>query len=237
MNQTKITVGELSVTQVTATEKPSAAVIFCHGFGAGGDDLVPLAAEMVRADESLQNVAFLFPAAPIDLDQGFDSRAWWPIDMEKIQELAIKGEFRELKAESPAELPKCNEMIHGVIDFACSEFSLKRSKIVIGGFSQGSMLTTDVALTLDEAVGGLIVWSGTVICEPRWTSLAGKHKFPVCQSHGTLDPILPFAGAVDLCALLTDAGLEVEFTEFDGPHTIPAAGLASAIKLIRKVAG
>jgi len=169
MNQTKLTIGELSVTQVSATDAPSAAAIICHGFGAGGDDLVPLAEEMVRADDKLQNVAFLFPAGPLDLSQlaGFESRAWWMIDMEKIQSLAMKGEFRELKSESPEDLPKCNQMIRGVIDHVCQEFSIPKSKIVLGGFSQGAMLTTDVALTLDEPVGGLLIWSGTVICD-RW---------------------------------------------------------------------
>ena len=237
MNQTKVTVGDLSVAIVTASEKPTAAVVFCHGFGAGGDDLVPLASEIIRADEKLSDVAFLFPAAPIDMSQqaGFPSRAWWMIDMEKIQELAMKGEFRKLKGESPPELPKCNESIVAVIDYAAEQFSLPRSKIVIGGFSQGAMLTTDVALSLEPPIGGLIAWSGTLICQSRWESLAGTHKFPISQSHGTLDPVLPFAGAVDLCNMLVDAGLDVEFTEFEGPHTIPAAGLESAIKLIKKV--
>lgn len=237
MNQSKITVGELSVTLVSGSAQPRGAVILCHGFGAGGDDLVSLAREMVAADETLAEVAFLFPAAPIDMGQamGFDSRAWWMIDIEKIQQLAEQGNFRELKNESPDELPQCNKMIREVIAYAAKEYSLPYSKIVIGGFSQGAMLTTDVALSLDEPIGGLIVWSGTLICQSRWDTLAGQQRFPICQCHGTMDPVLPFSGAVDLCTLFSDAGLEVEFTEFEGPHTIPTSGFGSAVKLVQKV--
>lgn len=237
MNQSKITVGKLSVTLVTASQQPRGAVILCHGFGAGGEDLVSLASEMVAADESLGDVAFLFPAAPIDMsgEMGFDSRAWWMIDIEKIQQLAAKGEFRELTNTSPVELPGCNQMIREVIDYAAKEFSLPHAKIVIGGFSQGAMVTTDVALSLDEAIGGLIVWSGTLICQSRWDTLVGQHKFPVCQSHGTMDPMLPFSGAVALCTLFADAGLDVEFTEFEGPHTIAISAFKSGLKLVQKV--
>jgi len=236
MNSTKITVGKLSVTQVTATDNPQGAIILCHGFGAGGDDLVSIAAEMIKSDGGFKKLAFLFPEAPIDMsaEMGFDSRAWWMIDVDEIQRLGEASKFDELKAASPDGLPGCNTMVNEVIDYARSKFEIPRSKIVIGGFSQGAMVTTDVALSLEEPVGGLIIWSGTLICEPKWQALAGDISFPVYQSHGTLDPILPFDVAVDLCKMLSEAGVDIEFTEFDGPHTISISAMKGAMKMVRK---
>lgn len=236
MNSSKLTIGKLSVTLVTGTDKPKGAVILCHGFGAGGDDLVSIADEMVKSDGGFKNLAFLFPEAPIDMsaEMGFDSRAWWMIDVDEIQRLGEQGKFRDLKSTSPDELPNCNAMVREVIDYAKTEFEIPLSKIVIGGFSQGAMVTTDVALSLDESIGGLVAWSGTLICEDKWRALAGVQPFPVYQSHGTLDPILPFDLAVDLCTMMTDAGVDIEFTEFDGPHTIPISAMKGAMKMIRK---
>ena len=236
MNSTKITVGKLSVTQVASTDKPKGAIVLCHGFGAGGDDLVSIADEMVKADGGFKHFAFLFPEAPIDMsaEAGFESRAWWMIDVDEIQRLGEASEFDALKAATPDGLPGCNAMVKEVIDYVRSEFELPLSKIVIGGFSQGAMVTTDVALSLEEPVGGLIVWSGTVICESKWQALAADSSFPVYQSHGTLDPILPFDVAVDLCTMFSEAGIEIEFTEFDGPHTISISAMKGAMKLVRK---
>ena len=236
MNSTKITVGKLSVTQISATDKPKGAIVLCHGFGASGDDLVSIADEMIKADGGFKHLAFLFPEAPIDMsaEMGFDSRAWWMIDVDEIQRLGEAGSFDELKSVSPEQLPACGSMVKEVIDYARSEFGLPLSKIVIGGFSQGAMVTTDLALSLEESVGGLIIWSGTLICEDKWQALAGDVSFPIYQSHGTLDPILPFDIAVDLCRMFSEAGAENEFTEFDGPHTISISEFKGAMKMVRK---
>ena len=120
---------------------------------------------MVEADGGFKHFAFLFPEAPIDMsaEAGFESRAWWMIDVDEIQRLGEASEFDALKAATPDGLPGCNAMVKEVIDYVRSEFELPLSKIVIGGFSQGAMVTTDVALSLEEPVGGLIVWSGTCL--------------------------------------------------------------------------
>ncbi len=98
--------------------------------------------------------------------------------------------------------------------------------MILGGFSQGAMLATDVALRLEEAPAGLIIWSGTLISEPEWRKRApARRGLGVFQSHGRQDPLLPFLRAVALRDLLIEAGLEVDFLAFDGEHTIPLEAL------------
>src|SRR5438552_18316161 len=54
-------------------------IVLLHGFGAPGDDLVPLAEVFAHG---LPGVRWVFPAAPLELPMGFgDARAWWMIDM------------------------------------------------------------------------------------------------------------------------------------------------------------
>jgi phospholipase/carboxylesterase len=232
------TINELECTIVrdAGVGNPQVAVILCHGFGAPGQDLVSLAREFFSIDGGMEGAVFIFPAAPLELDPGYDSRAWWMIDVEKIQQLAAQGLSREMSKESPDRLPECRELLNGVIAQVQERFSLPADKIVIGGFSQGAMLATDVALHFPETLGGLIVWSGALICESEWTT-AAKIQSPlnVVQTHGTLDPILPIAGARLLHAALTQAGHTVEYQEFEGQHMISGDGLAAAAALIKSL--
>ncbi len=100
------------------------------------------------------------------------------------------------------------------------------SRLVLGGFSQGAMITTDLTLRLEEPPAGLCLLSGTLIAESEWTPrVKARAGLPVFQSHGENDGILPYANAEALRDLLTGAGLSVEFHSFPGEHTIPMSVL------------
>lgn len=221
-----------------ATEPPDAVVLLCHGYGAPGHDLVPLAPELIGSSDEIKNVRFIFPAAPLEIDPNYDGRAWWHIDIERIQELMAKGQFREMSNSIPERLPLCREMIDQVVEFAKVEFGVPAAKIIIGGFSQGAMLTTDVALNYPEPLGGLIVWSGSLINVEAWTAAAAARntKLTIVQSHGTVDPILPFVGALALREMFESTGQDVNFVHFNGQHGIPAEAVAAALELIINVA-
>ena len=202
------------------------AVILCHGFGAPGTDLLGISPEVAKQSaQAMDEVEYIFPAAPIELDPMFESRAWWMIDVDKIQQLMAKGEFRELGSSTPAELPTCRQAIIEIIEDAKIRHEIDDSKVVLGGFSQGSMLALDVGLNHSKPLGGLILWSSALINQAEWTERAGtQESLHIFQSHGTIDPILPFAGAELLREMLKENGHDVEFLRFAGPHTIPEEG-------------
>jgi phospholipase/carboxylesterase len=114
---------------------------------------------------------------------------------------------------------------------------LPMKKLILGGFSQGAMLTTDVALRLEEAPGALVVLSGTVLIEDVWrTKAKARAGLPVFQSHGRQDPILPYRAAERLQELFVESGMQHEFVPFDGGHTIaPDALLKLGDFLARQV--
>ena len=228
-------VGHLNCHIVTA-QQPELLVVLAHGFGAPGDDLVPLAPHLLSLVKELnEKVVFVFPAAPLSLaDYGYAmGRAWWPLDMERLNRAVESGEFRDLRNQSPPELPRVSQMLAETIALLQAECGLSYAQTVVGGFSQGSMLATDFAFNAEHKPAGLVIWSGTLINEQQWRKLAGSiSAVPVIQSHGTLDPILPYAAAMWLLDMLLEAGAEVEFIEFEGPHTIPPNALSATANLL-----
>jgi phospholipase/carboxylesterase len=215
---------------------PDVVAVFCHGFGAPGDDLVPLAGELLRAQPALRGgTRMIFPQAPLDMaPHGLPGgRAWWPIDMLQLQAAIEFGEFRNLRNECPELLPEARRLLMQLIDEVRAETKLPLSRFVLGGFSQGAMLSTDVTLRLPESTGGLVIWSGTLLCEDQWRPLAPQRGgLPVIQSHGHEDPILPFEAAGWLRDLLIGAGLTVRFLPFHGYHQIPQGAVDAAAELM-----
>jgi phospholipase/carboxylesterase len=197
-------------------------VVLLHGFGAPSDDLVPL----WRSLDVPRGTRFAFPAAPIDLEvmPGADSRAWWMIDLMRLQEAIERGEMRDLPNEEPPGLDEARARVEELLDSLRSEWH--PSAVVLGGFSQGAMLATDVALRTNQAVDGLALLSGSLLAAHHWVPhMEAKAKtrasFPIFQSHGTDDPILPFFLAERLRDELRAAGHDVTFVPFRGGHEIP----------------
>ena len=224
--------GGLRCQRVESREGDAAAelvVILCHGFGAPGTDLVPLGPELFHLHPGLcGKVQFVFPAAPLSLEsQGMPGgRAWWPLDVMRFMLAVETGDFRHLRDEVPEGLADARNLLAGLVDEVLSSTGLPMSRIVLGGFSQGSMLATDVALRAADPPGALGVFSGTLLCEAAWRELAGRRgPLQVLQSHGLNDPILPYLGAEWLRDLFLGAGFEVDFVPFRGQHTIPFEAL------------
>ena len=206
-------------------------VVLMHGYGAPGTDLVPLLRELSVPPA----VRFVFPEAP--LDAGFGGRAWWPIDMARLQDRFSASGVARLIAEVPEGSAASREAMFGLLAALERDFEAKPKSTVIGGFSQGAMLATDIVLRSDRPFGGLAVLSGTLISHDEWRPLMkARQGLPVVQSHGRADPVLPFAVAEQLRDELSAAGLALEFVPFNGGHGIPGSVLEALAGLIGRVA-
>lgn len=232
MNSHKTTLGGLSCLVVDALPpetNPDFVVILCHGYGAPGTDLVQLAPEIMNLDPGLAaKTRFIFPEAPLSLDEFgmFGGRAWWHLDMEELSRAVETGELRILRRDTPDGLKEARELLISLISDVKKSTGLPDSRFVLGGFSQGSMLATDVALRLEGCPAGLGIFSGTLLCEDEWRDLAGRRgALSVFQSHGHSDPLLPFQAAEWLRDLFVESGMQVDFLPFDGMHTIPGTAL------------
>lgn len=205
--------------------QPELVCVLCHGFGAPGDDLVPLGVEFLNHEPALiDRVQFVFPAAPLSLAaQGLpDGRAWWHIDMMELQRAIETGQLRDLREANPPGLDQSRELLQGLVTQLTTDLQLPNSRVVLGGFSQGSMLATDLTLHLGDKPAGLIIYSGTLLNSQTWKSLADSCKgLKILQSHGRSDPLLPFVLAEELRDMFQKSEADIEFHPFPGMHTIP----------------
>jgi phospholipase/carboxylesterase len=194
-------------------------VVLLHGFGAPGNDLVPLA-DVLDVPTSTR---FIFPEGPITLSFGpRDARAWWLIDMARMAQDQAAGRPRDLSNEIPKGLAPARETMLAFLKEVERLFDADPRKTVLGGFSQGAMLTCDAMLHTDRPYAGLVQLSGTLLAQPEWGPLLQKRKgLPVFQSHGVQDEILPYIGASRLRDALSQPGLAVEWHRFRGGHEIP----------------
>jgi phospholipase/carboxylesterase len=224
------------IVQHDALAKPSALVVLCHGYGAPGTDLVGIASELVAIEPKLAQARFVFPEAPLALEHvPFGGRAWWHIDVERFANAMATGEVGRLMDETPEGMPKARKQLLAALDVL--EQSSHGAPLVLGGFSQGAMLATDVALRREEAPSALVVFSGTLLSRSEWTTLAARRAgLPTLQTHGTNDPILPFAVALELKAMLEGAGLTLTFHSFPGGHGIDGEALEACAALVTQVA-
>lgn len=221
-------------------EQPSLVVVLCHGYGASGTDLVGLAQQPLMAGQGGGGkVAFVFPAAPLDLiEQGMPGgRAWWHIDLDRLINRRTPELLEQFRLAAPPGLAEARNMFLRLVTEASQHFGVAANRFVLGGFSQGAMLTTDVALRLKNAPAGLCVLSGALINEDEWRPLiAERDPLPVFQSHGRYDSILPFPLAAALHELLQQGRGEVEFFPFDGDHEINLEVLRAWTQFLRKTA-
>lgn len=206
----------LSVRTAGARENPTHVVVLMHGWGASGDDLVPLS-QVLGAPGRL----FVFPEAPLVTFGG--GRAWWHLDLARIEAARVRGEDRDLREDVPEGLPAVRATVLTLLGEIAARTNLPMSSIIVGGFSQGAMVAADVALFAAERPGALVVLSGTMVAEAEWrkgmATLAPD--YPVFISHGSDDVVLPFRLAEGLAKTLASFTTQVKWLPFYGGHEIP----------------
>ena len=214
--------------------------VFCHGFGAGGDDLVGLAGGLLQRVDANAPLRLVFPTAPLELsDQGLPGgRAWWLLSIQRLLSAMEERRYDVIRAEVPDGIDSARAQLTETVELALGECQLDSSRLLLGGFSQGAMLSVDVALRgLAEPPGKLCLYSGALICEPEWRPRLDRlAACEILQSHGRLDPILPLLAGRWLHDMLVEGGSSVEFIEFDGPHTIPFEAIERTAAMLAELA-
>jgi len=204
---------EVVLVEGMGEEEPGGtAVVLLHGWGAPGDDLVALADLLVRPQ-----TRFFVPAAP--LSEFGEGRAWWHLDPSDRPAHAWDD-------KGPAGYQPCHLVMSARAAVRTLLGSIRSryapDALIIGGFSQGAMLSLDVALAEGAAVDRVAALSGVLLAD----SLASLHtarssRPPVFLAHGRHDTVVPFAGAERANEILTQHGFAVTWRPFDGGHEIP----------------
>ena len=170
-------------------------VVLLHGYGAPADDLVPLA----RTLSARVAATFDVPGAPMPLPGGGEQ--WFPIHGDAVD------------ADVRAACTAVQWLIEGS--------GVSPSHVIVGGFSQGAMMSIEMALG-PLRLGGIAVLSGRALEHPP-ASYARLSGLPIFASHGRSDPRIPYDRGAAFVTRARENGADVTFVPFDGGHAIPPA--------------
>ncbi|MBE9476244.1 MAG: dienelactone hydrolase family protein [Proteobacteria bacterium] len=195
-------------------------VVFIHGYGADGNDLIGLADPMA---EHLPNTAFMSPHAPDACSVNPMGREWFPIPMmdNSTQEVARAG------------MLKSAELFQGWLDGQISKTGLTSDRVVLVGFSQGTMLALHTAPRRAAQLAGIVGFSGRLLA-PELLKEQAISKPPVLLVHGDMDMVVPPTDMAHAADALVSNGFDV-FTHVSKgtAHGIAPDGLGLAVQFIQ----
>jgi len=189
------------------------AVLLLHGYGAPGDDLVPLGEALARA---LPGVVTLMPEAPQPFIHGDGGRAWYE---------------RSLPDPS-GQIDSAREALTALLVAFEAREGIPPTRVVFAGFSMGATMSLELALRGPHRPAAVVALSGNALPRfgRRWTALRGV---PLFVSHGRSDSTLPFLHGERIRDRATAAGARVTFVPFDGAHEIPPEVIDALVAFLR----
>jgi phospholipase/carboxylesterase len=198
-------VSALAFRERPAAGEPQGLVVLNHGRGADDVDLLPLA-DLLDPQRRLLVVT---PRAPLTLP-GMPGFHWYVVP--------------RVGFPDPATFEASVEALGRLHDELWQRTGLDASRTVLGGFSQGTVMSYALGLhPARPAPAGILALSGFVPEVPGWEpALADRTATRVFIAHGRRDPVIGIEHARAARELLTNAGLDVDYHEFDGEHQIPA---------------
>lgn len=193
------------------------AVIILHGYGADFTDLSALPSVVDPAqqwDWYFPNGSLEIPFSPL-----FSGRAWFPIDMQRLQAAGESGQARFFADHVPQGLSAASEQVQALLKTLQETYPV----VCLGGFSQGAMVSCDAALHSAVKPDMLLQLSATFAAASRWEAAVKAHPgvCRVLQSHGRHDGVLSFAAAEELSRFWQKHEFPHRFLAFQGAHEIP----------------
>ena len=201
------------------------AVVFLHGYGANGADLLGLAGPLA---EHLPDTLFVAPDAPESLPGMPSGLQWFPIPW-------IDGSSEE---EAERGLMAAAADLDAFLDALMVDEDLLPEQVVLFGFSQGSMMALHVAPRREDEVAGIVAFSGRLL---RPESLADEtlSRPPVLLVHGDADDVVPVQSMPQAAEALQQAGWKDVYAHvMEGTgHGIAPDGLSVALAFMRDKLG
>ena len=197
-------------------------VVFLHGYGADGKDLIDLANPFSMA---MPNATFISPDAPHPCTMSPSGREWFPID------------------QIPTGAIKASENLISLIQDEAKSLNLSFKDVILIGFSQGAMMSLQCLLINNQQFSAIIGYSGSLREENVEAAhnqiINGKHNFantPVLLIHGEKDEVVPFQSLINSKNLLNNIGFNIQtLSRPNLGHGIDPEGISAGMELLKTI--
>lgn len=205
--------------QADAQSRNQPLIIFLHGSGSNEEDLFDI------KDELPGTYTYLSARAPLEVAE--DSYQWFN---KKPGDGAYDGVTDDLKSSE--------KLISDFVVKATEKYHTQPDKVFLVGFSQGAIMSYEVALRHPEILRGIAVLSGKLLPVLK-AELKPSPTFKTLQvfiGHGTADQKVPYDGGTDAAIWLKEIAIEPEFHAYPGMvHTISQTEIVDLDKWLIKI--
>lgn len=192
-----------------------ALVVLLHGYGADGNDLIDIGRAVAP---HLADAAFVSPHAPHPCGMAPTGREWFPLTMRDPEEYA-----RGADAARPA--------LDAFLDAELARLELTDDRLLLVGFSQGTMMALHTGLRRPKPPAGIIGFSGLLPGPETLEAEMNKTPPPVLLVHGDADEVVPVQASEVAQRMLALLGVEARYEPRPGlGHGIDPAGLTTALE-------
>lgn len=200
-------------------------VIFLHGYGADGNDLLGLGDPLAP---HMPDTVFVAPNAPERSAMNPMGFQWFPIPW-------IDGSSEEQSEEGRV---RAVEDLNAFLDTVMAEEGVTPAQTVLFGFSQGTMMSLHVAPRRSEAFAGVVGFSGRLI-GPEQLAEEVVVRPPVLLIHGDQDDVVPPQSLPQAAEALQNAGWDEVYAHImkGTAHGIAPDGLSVALAFMRDKLG
>ena len=192
-------------------------VVLLHGFGANMRDLVGLCTAI-----GPEGYVYIFPSGPlpVQIGLGMTGYAWTPPGDGSTSE---DGE-------------RAQEMLEGLLDEVIDRYTVEPGQVLMGGFSQGGMMTYRMGLPEPDIFGGLAVLSSRIPdTEGLRVRLPAGRNQAIFISHGTRDTMIPLEDARESKRFLESEGYRPQYAEYEMAHEISQDVMGDLVPWIHRV--
>ena len=201
-----------------SSQKPKNAVILCHGYGGDGKDISILANYWKNY---LPETIFICPDAPEKCAVSETGFQWFDLMDQTKDEILTKSLVAEIK-------------LNKLIDEVKDNLNLKSKNIILGGFSQGCMISIQTGLKRTDKIKAIIGYSGKIISTDHLSKNINSRP-EVILMHGDKDEVVPIESFLEAKEFFSENNYSIETKIFKNcEHRIPQEGSSLGLEFIKK---
>jgi len=204
-----ITIARAIVIPAAEAKLWDSTIIFSHGLGDTGAGWSFLA-ESWRKQKLFSRTAFIFPHAPtipITCNRGMRMPGWYDII-----------DFGDLRSqEDQPGMMKSVQVLQGIITEQVGH-GISPKRIIVGGFSQGGVMSLLTGLTSEMGLGGIVALSSYLPIRNQIPAMItdANRKTPIFMGHGKDDPVIQYNWGVMSRDMLAKLKCDVTWHEYEG---------------------